>query len=229
MPNQDAVQQFNALRQALIRERDQIQRRLQQINQALGESTASAPSGAPGSAPAAPMQRFGPGRPAPGQLTIREAITKATANKAMNVREIVEAVQQMGYKFSSSNPINSVGAYLYAGGKKHFKNEGGRFSPLRGASAAPAAARTNERPLPQRLENKLTLREAITKATSGKELTIREIVDAVQKMGYKFASSNPVNSVGAYLYAAGKKHFKNQGGKFSPLKSGGAAKPKAAK
>jgi hypothetical protein len=31
----------------------------------------------------------------------------------------------------------------------------------------------------------------------------------VQKLGYKFASKNPQNSVGAFLYSAtGKKHFK---------------------
>lgn len=42
--------------------------------------------------------------------------------------------------------------------------------------------------------------------------------DKPTALGYRFASANPVNSVGAYLYGAGKKEFKRADGKFSLMK-----------
>ncbi len=69
-----------------------------------------------------------------------------------------------------------------------------------------------------RSDNDISIREAIMRVTSKEPLTVRDIVPAVQKLGYKFQSSNPVNSVGAYLYGAhGKKHFKRSKGKFSAI------------
>ena len=128
----DAVQQFTVLRAALLSEREAIQKRLQQINAALGGgSITGAAISAPVSAASAPKRR---GRP-PGKphstanaMPIREAIAKVTAKQPLSVREIVDAVQKVGYKFQSSNPVNSVGAYLYgAHGKKHFKRANGKF------------------------------------------------------------------------------------------------------
>jgi hypothetical protein len=133
MPKQnDAVQQFTALRNRLMTERAALQKRIQQINAALGSGetqTAAAPAAArkrgrpPGRPPGTP-------RIAGNALSIREAITKVTARQPLGVRDIVSAVQKIGYKFQSSNPINSVGAYLYgAHGKKHFKRVDGKFKP----------------------------------------------------------------------------------------------------
>jgi hypothetical protein len=67
--------------------------------------------------------------------------------------------------------------------------------------------------------SKLTVREAISKVTASKSLSILDIVKAVQKIGYKFKSRNPQNSVGAYLYGAeGRKHFRRENGRFRPLR-----------
>ena len=124
----DAVQQFTALRAALIRERDAIRQRLQQIDAALagvGKTTAPA-------APKKPGPRSGGRRRAGNTMNIREAITKVTAAKPLSVRDIVGAVQKTGYKFTSRNPVNSVGAYLYgAHGRKHFKRVDGKFAPAK--------------------------------------------------------------------------------------------------
>jgi hypothetical protein len=60
-----------------------------------------------------------------------EAISQVTAKKPLTIREIVEAVQKVDYTFSSSNPVNSVGAFLYGTGKKAFKRVDGRFSPAK--------------------------------------------------------------------------------------------------
>lgn len=131
----DSVQQFTTLRAALLREREAIQKRLQLINAALGGATTSSPAvptvAAPKAASAKSTARLPRRVSAPrsnNALSIREAITKVTAKQPMNVRDIVNAVQKIGYKFQSSNPINSVGAYLYgANGKKHFKRTDGKF------------------------------------------------------------------------------------------------------
>jgi hypothetical protein len=124
----DAVQQFTALRAALIRERDAIRQRLQQIDAALaGVGKIAAPA-----VPKKSRLRSGGRRRAGNTMNIREAITKVTAAKPLSVREIVGAVQKTGYKFTSTNPVNSVGAYLYGThGKKHFKRVDGKFAPAR--------------------------------------------------------------------------------------------------
>jgi len=50
--------------------------------------------------------------------------------------------------------------------------------------------------------------------TTGKPLGKSEILEAVQKLGYRFAAKNPVNSLNTVLYSGDS--FKNQNGKFSP-------------
>jgi hypothetical protein len=58
-------------------------------------------------------------------------MTQVTSRQPLSVREIVEAVRSAGHKFESSDPIKSVGAYLYGPeGKKHFKRNDGKFSPM---------------------------------------------------------------------------------------------------
>ena len=49
----------------------------------------------------------------------------------------------------------------------------------------------------------------------GGPLEIRELVVAVEKLGYRFKSKNPANSLGAFLYGPeGKQHFKKVAGGF---------------
>ena len=122
----DALAQFSAARSALISEREAIQKRLQQIEVALNGSIA------------APRQMrsewrsrlIRAARRRESKMGVREAIAKVTSSKPLSVREIVEAVQDVDYKFASKHPENSVGAFLYSkNGKKHFKMVDGKFSP----------------------------------------------------------------------------------------------------
>jgi hypothetical protein len=153
----DSLQQYKALRDALLKERATLRARLQQIESALGDAPAAEAAPTPAAAPAAAparrgrppgsgkrgpkpaQERKGPGRPSgrkPGRpprngISIRDAIAQVTSKQPLTVREIVDAVQKIGYKFSSSNPVNSVGAYLYGShGKKHFKRADGKFGPV---------------------------------------------------------------------------------------------------
>jgi hypothetical protein len=114
----DAVQQFTALRSALLREREKLQARLREIDEALG------------SAGGGPRRGRVLGARPENSMNIREAVSRVTAKKPLSIREIVAEVQKIGYRFQSSNPVNSVGAYLYGAGKKEFKRTDGKFTPV---------------------------------------------------------------------------------------------------
>lgn len=81
--------------------------------------------------------------------------------------------------------------------------------------AVPASAPAARAPR-HRARNELSLKEAITRVTKNKPLTKAEILEAIKKVGYKFAAQNPMNSLNVTLYTKG--NFKNANGKFSPLK-----------
>jgi hypothetical protein len=129
MQTNDSVARFVALRASLLKEREALHNRLQQIETALGSvgesrwtHTSSLTSG--------PRKRGRPPRSGAG-LSIREAIAKVTARQPMGLSELVDAVQRIGYRFESKNPRNSVGAYLYSPhGRKYFKRANGKFSPI---------------------------------------------------------------------------------------------------
>lgn len=153
----DSLRQYLDLRAALEKEREELQRRLLQIEEAIGngrrgpgrppkEGFASAPSPAPKAAskpasapvtkPAAakPAASKQPAKPAaaasarPG-ASMREVISKLVAKNPLRIGEIVDGMHRAGYVFKSSNPTNSVGAYLYGPeGKKHFVRNEGKFS-----------------------------------------------------------------------------------------------------
>ena len=120
----DPVAQLANLRDALEKERTDLLKRLSQIDEALNGAGIPAAFIKPGG---------GRGRRGPrarNKLTVREAIAKATASRPLGLAEIVQAVRKIGYKFTSKNPQNSVGAYLYgADGRKHFKRVDGKFAP----------------------------------------------------------------------------------------------------
>ena len=161
MKNQDPLQQYRALRLLLAKERDAIQQRLQELNAALGgnggEVVASAvvpvakkrgrPAGSSNkvkNAPAPkPVLAKGGKRPQ-NKLTMQQAIAQVTAQQPLGVNDVVAAMKKIGYIFQGAKPANSVGAYLYSGGKKHFKRVDGKFSPI--ASSAPAPVKKSAKP-----------------------------------------------------------------------------------
>lgn len=78
------------------------------------------------------------------------------------------------------------------------------------ASKAPAA-RTSVKAR-KRAKNAMSLPEAIRKVAT-KPMTKQEILDGVLKLGYKFTTKKPLNTLSTALYTY-KKKFSNQGGKF---------------
>ncbi len=97
---------------------------------------------------------------------------------------------------------------------------------LAGRIAVSAAATDVSTPAPgnkpgrkglKRVKNKMSLRAAIIQATTARALTKPEIFKAIDKLGYRFATKDKVNSLNSVLYA--NRQFKNQDGRFSPAKA----------
>lgn len=83
-------------------------------------------------------------------------------------------------------------------------------APILAPRAAPPTTRSRTRP-----ENSLSLKSAILQVTKSRPLTKKDILSAIRKLGYRFATNDPMNSMGVILYGKNPK-FRNQNGKFSP-------------
>ena len=86
---------------------------------------------------------------------------------------------------------------------------------LAGAPGGARPARRGPRAGGRRRRNGISLREAVTQVTKNRGLTKPEILQAIHRNGYRFATKDPMNSLNAMLYAPANK-FRNQDGKFSP-------------
>lgn len=63
--------------------------------------------------------------------------------------------------------------------------------------------------------NVLSLKEAVLKATREHPLSKQEILREVEKLGYRFVTRDPMNSLGVILYGRNPR-FKRLNGLFSP-------------
>jgi hypothetical protein len=145
----DALQQFVTLRKSLESEKAQLETRLAAINQALGTESHLAPE--------APVVFEGRSRPrltgrepkkhtkhragsGGGEvkrrlnlggniMSLREAVVQVTTPKALTKKEILAAVDKLGYKFTTKDPTNSLNQILYKSTNPKFKNADGKFGP----------------------------------------------------------------------------------------------------
>lgn len=93
---------------------------------------------------------------------------------------------------------------------------GAVVAPRRGRLPGPPR-RTHGGARGKRARNAMSLKDAVRKVLEKGPLTKPEIMDAVQKSGYKFTASNPMNSLNVVLYTKGQ--FKKLPGKrFAPAK-----------
>lgn len=128
------IRRYINLRDSLMQEKTKLENRLQEINEALGHERAPTANVSTGARmPQKSGTRRGRGR-ASGGLSLRDAVLQVTSGGALSKEEILSGVQGLGYRFSTNNPMNSLGVILY-GKKPRFKNDGGRFSPMGGASS----------------------------------------------------------------------------------------------
>lgn len=135
----DSLKQFVTLRRALSEERDHLEARLRDINEALGEMplpSLSPIQGATASAPSQPARR---GRKAAGGgQSLRDHVIAVLESGPKTKEEILAEVKARGYKFSTKNPLNSLGVILYGKNPK-FNRADGKFS-MRGGAGGSAAA-----------------------------------------------------------------------------------------
>jgi hypothetical protein len=127
----DALKQYAKLRQQLMEEQSDLQTRLNQINQVLGNETAPAspPTATPMTAAEAPVavaQVKRRGRRA-GKMSMREAITQALSERGPLSRgELGQAVVDLGYRSKAKDVLGSIGNLLY-GKRSPFKSKDGKF------------------------------------------------------------------------------------------------------
>ncbi len=130
----DSLKKFVSLRESLQKEKASLEERLAQIDAALGvaSSVVAAPARSAKSAPrakAAGKARRVKGGRGGNEMSLRDAVLKATSEKPLTKEEILKAVDKLGYTFNTKNPLASVNVALYS--KKQFKQVDGKFSPVK--------------------------------------------------------------------------------------------------
>ena len=127
----DKLTQYAALRTSLHSEKADLESRLAEINQALGESTpvakVSARATSPTAASLTPAKR-GPGRRARNGTSLRDVtVGVLKAHKTLGRQDLLKAVVAAGYKFTAKDPLNSLSTLVYTN-KKVFKAKSGQIS-----------------------------------------------------------------------------------------------------
>jgi hypothetical protein len=140
----DPLQQYAKLHKQLTEEKGELESRLNQINQVLGgerppEQIAPSPS-VPMEVAPRPAKGRGRKPKAGNQMSMREAVLKALSQGPLARKELVKAVEDVGYVFTTKNPLNSIGSILYAKNTQ-VKSKDGKFY-LPGRSATVTLART---------------------------------------------------------------------------------------
>ena len=133
------IKKYITLRDSLMQEKTRLESRLREINSALGQGQEAGTARASSISQPARRGRRG----ARSGLSLRDAVLQATAKGPLTKEQILEAVKGFGYRFSTNNPLNSLGVILYGKNPK-FKNNDGRFSPM-GATNAGRAGNTGAR------------------------------------------------------------------------------------
>ncbi len=116
----DCLKQYLEIHDDLMRERASMEERIRQID---GVLAAGLPGSPKAGALASPRKRV------KNKMSLRDAVLQVTKKKALSKQEILEQIEEIGYRFTSTSPINSLNAVLYSKGQ--FKNQKGKFSPTK--------------------------------------------------------------------------------------------------
>jgi hypothetical protein len=117
----DNLQEYVRLRDQLSKEKTDIETRLQEINAALGQVNGGLTSGLTSGI------KPGRGRKPRGEHSLRSLVIEVLSSGPKAKEDILQAVQNRGYKFSTNNPLNSLGVILY-GKNPRFHRVDGQFS-----------------------------------------------------------------------------------------------------
>lgn len=141
----DPLQQYARLREQLRQEQSQLQSRLNEINQVLGSESGPTPAATSSSPQPAstPVARRGRRARGSNALSLREAVLKALSNGPVARKDLVGAVESVGYRFTTKHPLNSIGSILYGKNSQVTKSADGGFMLKGGRSANVGASATN--------------------------------------------------------------------------------------
>src|SRR5688500_4053011 len=103
------IDQFVKLRRQLSEERETLQARLSQITEALGEIPLPSLSSIQGATGQSDSPARSGRRAAGGGQSLRDHVMGVLQSGPQTKEEILAAVQDRGYSFSTSNPLNSLG------------------------------------------------------------------------------------------------------------------------
>ena len=70
----------------------------------------------------------------------------------------------------------------------------------------------------KRVENEMSLKDAVLKVLGVGSMPKEQILAGVLKLGYKFNAGKPINSLNTLLYGSKNPKFKNKDGAFSVAK-----------
>jgi adenylate kinase len=149
---QDAINQYLEVRNKLLDTREELLEKLREIEKLLGSSgdieavqavsskkSAKKPGRKPGRKTSSKASEKASSSAAKGArkqnaLSLKEVISKALTGGAMDRKAILEAVKNLGYKFSTNNPLNSLTVSLYT--HKGIHKNGKIYSLKAGADKA---------------------------------------------------------------------------------------------
>jgi hypothetical protein len=136
-----------------------LRARLRQIDEALGEM--------PGNRRA--QIQTGPGRRPSGGISLKNLVIEVLSSGPKTKEEVLEQVQRRGYKFFTTNPLNSLGVILYGKNPK-FNRVEGRFSVGPGVSS-PQRSGTGRRQMSAAARARISAAQRKRWAASRKEQT----------------------------------------------------------
>lgn len=110
----DPIGQFLSSLKALQAEKLRLEERIKEIDAALN-GTVPEPVVVPRRNRSSPINK----------LSLAAAVAQVTRKRPLTKSEILEAVQAIGYRFNTSDPMNSLNAMLYGSGK--FTHSDGKF------------------------------------------------------------------------------------------------------
>jgi hypothetical protein len=161
----DPLKQFAKLQQQLVVEKGQLQARLNEITQVLGNetglpsiTTTTTPAQTEAPTPTLTPQpkrkgRRGAGPRGGNTMSLREAVMQALSKGPLSRKELVGAVQGIGYVFTTKNPANSLGSVLYAKDTP-IKSKEGRFYVKGEAGAGSSRGNGLQAAMPQPAKKK---------------------------------------------------------------------------
>jgi len=121
MTDSDPILDFKQVRERVLEYRRSLEDRVRQIDEVLAE-------GFPGaSSPSTLGSENGARRRPKNRMSLKEAVVQVTTERALTKREILKAIHELGYRFSSPYPVNSLNAVLYSKGQ--FMKKDGKFQP----------------------------------------------------------------------------------------------------